>query len=229
MENKTPHPSQGPSRRRRLQGHLSSPSTADDYSPPASTASKPPTQSPVPPLSPPSPAPAPVITSDRGAPCPERLSGGRGESVGRYNWYGPGWKGCKTGPPTPQILERGLQGIDPRGRGNGPRLTSLTHFNVAQAQGWEEWGEGPRGKGRGKGSGPNIHPRPPYRINQHAPISGTGRHPTGPSMRSNGSGVGGSGPLNESDYPTGNNIGPQVSRVNPGDIAVRTGPPPHPG
>ena len=80
VENETPHPSQGPSRRR-LQGHLSSPSTADDYSPPASTASKPPTQSPVPPLSPPSPAP--VITLDRGAPCPERLSGGGGGGVCR--------------------------------------------------------------------------------------------------------------------------------------------------
>ena len=39
-------------------------------------------------------------------------------------------------------------------------------------------------------------------------------------------GLGEGGPLNESDYPTGNNIGPQVSRVNPRDIAVRTGPPP---
>ena len=81
---------------------------------------------------------------ERGGACPRSSGGSRGRegwSVGRYNWFGPGWKG-DTGH-IPHFERAG----NSQYRGEGGM-----HEEVSEV--WEEWGEGQRGKGSVSGNAP---------------------------------------------------------------------------
>ena len=81
---------------------------------------------------------------ERGGACPRSSGGSRGRegwSVGRYNWFGPGWKG-DTGH-IPHFERAG----NSQYRGEGGM-----HEEVSEVR--EEWGEGQRGKGSVSGNTP---------------------------------------------------------------------------